>query len=306
MRTAVLDTTPTTTLPFRMFHVRVIGLKRLSPSFLRLTFGGEALRDFANNGFDQRIKMIFPAPESGYKYLEEGERWYSALRQLPKEHRPTVRTYTVREVRPEVAELDVDMVIHQADPDHTGPALEWALNVQLDDELVVLGPNAQYAGKHGGIDFQAPLGSEILIGGDETALPAISAICDRLPSETTGRVIVEVPDSLDVCDLNTPAGVEVTWLPRNGHPRGSTFVGSFCSAADKLNISSVHDSVDDIDIDRELLWELPESESTNPGYIWLAAEAGVVKSVRKVLRSERGLDRNALALMGYWKEGRAI
>ncbi|MFC4334573.1 siderophore-interacting protein [Salininema proteolyticum] len=288
-----------------MFNVSVVGLRRLSPSFLRVTFGGDALRDFADNGLDQRIKLIFPAPEGGYEGLVEGERWYQALRRLPEPKRPTVRTYTVRYARPEVAELDVDIVIHPPES-HSGPALDWALNARIGDEIVVLGPNARYDGVHGGIDFKAPQGSEVLVGGDETALPAIAAICEGLPEDAVGRVVVEVPDSLDIGDLKAPTGVEITWIPRDGHPRGSSFVGTFCAAADELSIPQGDSQCAEIDIDSEILWELPDAEARQPGYVWLAAEAGVVKQVRTVLRKERGMDRNALALMGYWKDGRSL
>lgn len=36
--------------PFRIFHVRVSRLVRLSPSFLRVTFTGDDLDLFADNG----------------------------------------------------------------------------------------------------------------------------------------------------------------------------------------------------------------------------------------------------------------
>ena len=35
-------------------------LERLSPSFVRVTFTGDDLNLFADNGFDQRFKLLFP------------------------------------------------------------------------------------------------------------------------------------------------------------------------------------------------------------------------------------------------------
>lgn len=51
---------------YRPFSVEVLRTRRLSPSFVRVTFGGEELSDFADEGFDQRIKVVFPLPDGGF------------------------------------------------------------------------------------------------------------------------------------------------------------------------------------------------------------------------------------------------
>jgi NADPH-dependent ferric siderophore reductase len=38
---------------------------------------------------------------------------------------------------------------------------------------------------------------------------------------------------------------------------------------------------------------------------WLAGEAGVIRTLRRHLVGERGVDRKAVAFMGYWRKGRA-
>ncbi len=40
-------------------------------------------------------------------------------------------------------------------------------------------------------------------------------------------------------------------------------------------------------------------------YAWLAGEAGAVVGLRRHLVGERGIDRRAVAFMGYWRRGRA-
>ena len=40
-----------------------------------------------------------------------------------------------------------------------------------------------------------------------------------------------------------------------------------------------------------------------PLYAWLAGEAGVIRNLRRHLVTERGLDRRAVAFMGYWRLG---
>ena len=47
-------------------EVEVVRAQRLSPSFVRVTFGGPALADLGVDGalLDQRIKLVLPAPGS--------------------------------------------------------------------------------------------------------------------------------------------------------------------------------------------------------------------------------------------------
>ncbi|MGW0806013.1 siderophore-interacting protein [Nonomuraea sp. NPDC002799] len=61
-----------------MFDVRVAGSARLSPAFLRVTFTGDDPHEFADNGFDQRIKLILPIPGHGLAHLPTGPDWSPA------------------------------------------------------------------------------------------------------------------------------------------------------------------------------------------------------------------------------------
>ncbi|TBL34562.1 siderophore-interacting protein, partial [Verrucosispora sp. SN26_14.1] len=63
--------------------------------------------------------------------------------------------------------------------------------------------------------------------------------------------------------------------------------------------------VDDVDVDRAILWEVPDALPSTPLYAWLAGEAGVIRTLRRHLVAECGLDRRAVAFMGYWRHGRA-
>ena len=50
---------------FGFFRAQVSNVSRLSPTFLRVTFTGQALRHFGNpqRTLDQRIKLVFPGPD---------------------------------------------------------------------------------------------------------------------------------------------------------------------------------------------------------------------------------------------------
>ena len=116
-------TAPAPTVPaFRPFAVRVLRVVRLGRSFLRVTFTGDDLDEFASQGADQRIKVLFPLASSALEHCPLGDDWYAAWRALPDAHRNPMRSYTVRAARPLEREVDVDFVLHGP----TGPASAWA------------------------------------------------------------------------------------------------------------------------------------------------------------------------------------
>ncbi|MET8231133.1 siderophore-interacting protein [Micromonospora sp. NPDC005298] len=290
--------------PWRLFAVEVRAVRQLSPSFTRVTFTGPDLHHFADNGYDQRIKLALPVPGQLGVHMPEGPDWYARWRALPATERSPLRTYTVRAVRPHLSEVDVDLVLHG----DGGPATRWARRARPGDEISLLGPDAGYDGDHGGVEFRPPSTGRLLLAGDETAVPAIGAICERLPLDACGTVLLEVPDAGDVLPLVTPPGIEVRWLPRGAGGHGSRLVPAVAAATGELLTGGTPvaaQPITDVDVDTEILWEVPEQVPPSPLYAWLAGEAGVIRSLRRHLVVERGLDRRAVAFMGYWRLGRA-
>ncbi|MET8089241.1 siderophore-interacting protein [Micromonospora sp. NPDC005220] len=290
--------------PWRVFAVTVRAVRRLSPSFTRVTFTGADLDRIADNGYDQRIKLGLPLPGQHGVPLPQGADWYAQWRALPEHLRNPIRTYTVRAVRPHLAEVDVDLVLHG----DSGPATRWARRAAVGDEIALVGPDAGYDGNHGGVEFRQSTGGALLLAGDETAVPAISSICERLPLDARGTVVLEVPDAADVLPLIAPPGVEVRWLARGADGYGSRLVPAVVAAAGELlapDASTVARPVPDVDVDTEILWEVPAEAASVPLYAWLAGEAGVIRHLRRHLVAERGLDRRAVAFMGYWRLGHA-
>ncbi|SKB01446.1 NADPH-dependent ferric siderophore reductase, contains FAD-binding and SIP domains [Agreia bicolorata] len=301
------------TSAFHLHTVRIDRIDDLSPSFRRFTLTGDRLDSFADNGFDQRIKLILPLEEHGLSTMPMTDDWYALWRELPDQHRNPIRTYTVRDVRAELREIDVDVVVHPVD----GPASIWAETAAIGDELIVLGPNALHEGVHGGVDFLPPPHAErILLAGDETALPAIASILERLPATASGHAIVEVPHADDAVCVPSHPGFTVEVLARHGLPQGELLVPSVQAAAPGLLRSGRAGStgqteLGDVDVDVDMLWEVPSDDHGGPAqqaaplYAWLAGEAGVIKTLRRHLVSELGIDRKSVAFMGYWRLGRA-
>ncbi|MFI7638917.1 siderophore-interacting protein [Nonomuraea sp. NPDC049400] len=287
-----------------MFDVRVARLERLSPTFLRVTFTGADLHLFADNGYDQRIKLILPLPGHGLAHLPTGPDWFLRWRQLEDDKRNPLRTYTARLVRQADREVDVDVVMH---PGGDGPVARWAQVVRPDDVAVLFGPDARHPGSHGNMVFQPPEGTKtVLLVGDETAVPAICATLERLPAHFEGTALMEVPCEEDFLRVETASQVKVQWLARRDRERGELLEPAVRAAADRLLPSlAAPDTFDDVDVDAEELWEVPQEGSDEPLYAWLAGEAAVIRALRRHLVADRGMDRRAVAFMGYWRQGRA-
>ena len=311
---------------YRPYRAIVAGIRRLSDHFVRVTFTGPDFGAFGTAGLDQRVKLVFPLPGVGLsdfgaddpETISEGT-WYSRWRALPDAARNPFRTYTVRAVRPEALELDVDFVVHRdrshGDGDDAiegqhGPAARWLHGAAVGDELVVVGPDARSRDAGIGLDWRPGLATRVLLAGDETAAPAICSILESLPEGIRARAFIEVPDAADALQVRMPAGGEVTWLARGDAPHGTRLdaaVREWIGANPELFTSAVLSEPQpfaDIDVDLETLWDSPQAAPGNDFYAWLAGEAGVIKLLRRFLVSETGIDRSQVAFMGYWRLGR--
>jgi NADPH-dependent ferric siderophore reductase len=299
--------TPVEIAPDRPFWARVARTWRLGPTFLRITFVLDAGADFGGHGFDQRINVILPRHAGdGFEAFPRGRDWYGAWRKMPVGSRNPIRTYTVRALRPDTRELDIDFVLHG----DGGPACRWARSARPGDLLLIIGPDARHRGPVGDVAWCPPESPDrLLIAGDETAVPAISAIVESLTAQIPAQVVLEVPDPNDVLDLTVASGAAVTWLPR-GHraPPGHLLVPAVKNLVrDNLvhDLATAHPVIARDDGADEL-WEVPDRDAvTRDGfYAWLAGEAGMVTQLRRHLVQQVGIDRGAVAFMGYWRLGR--
>lgn len=284
--------------------------ERLSTSILRITLGGDTLEYIGTEGLDQRVKVVLPLPHTGfgdYGLLDDtGEgmtHWYARWRQLPDADRNPLRTYTVRNPRPEAREVDIDFVLHG----DAGPASAWATSAAVGDEVVVVGPDSR-ADDRSGIEWNPGSATRVLLAGDETALPAISAILESLPADIRGHAFIEVPHADDALAVTTASDVSQTWLVRDGAPLGEKLDAAVRDwAATNLTVDAGAEP-ESVEIDEDMLWEVPEQAADAAAsdlYAWLAGEAGVITTLRRHLVREVGLDRRQVAFMGYWRIGRA-
>ncbi|MFD4960818.1 siderophore-interacting protein [Microbacterium sp. NPDC058389] len=292
----------------RFFRARVTAITDVTPSFRRFTFGGDDLADYGDPGLDQRIKIVFPTRTLGLDAMPVDDDWYTRWRELPAEQRLPFRTYTTRYVRNHVGEVDVDMVSH----DVIGPASDWIDRAAVGDEVLIYAPTTRHRGVSFGIDFVPPAQVEaILLAGDETATPAIAAILEQLPRDARGVVAVELPHPDDAAYLPRHPGFAYRIGTRTGEDRHAHLMTAVADAAAELAPAGAGADVEEVDIDTDILWEVPRTAKGGAAlksarlYAWLAGEAGAIKALRRHLVSERGVDRRAVAFMGYWRLGRA-
>jgi NADPH-dependent ferric siderophore reductase len=305
-----IEAPPAVLAPQWLFFETVVArVQALGPSMRRITLTGPRLGDFGVAGDDQRVKLVLaPDPSAFAELRAAGAEWYPALCALPEERRPVLRTYTVRAARPELAEVDLDVVLHGVDDGHAGPAATWAAQAVVGDPVVLMGPDRPGRGRAWGVEWAPPVtASCLLLAGDETALPAVGAILESLPAGRRAVAVLEVPQAGDVQDLRLPEGSSVRWLARADRPRGELLVPAVHAALVELGVAAAPAAVpEDVDLDAEPLWEVPEDPAAGAGcYAWLAGEAGVVKRLRRHLVADLGVDRRSVAFMGYWREGRA-
>jgi NADPH-dependent ferric siderophore reductase len=315
------------TLPMILSEVEVVRAERVSPSFVRVELGGDVLADLGPDGpvYDQRIKLIFPnAAGTLPSFADADESWWSTWREIPEHERGSIRTYTIRDIVGSGADtrLVVDIVVHEGDGHDEHDPLEgagnrWALQAAPGQRLVTMAPRRGH--EFGGIEWAPGTASRLLLVGDETALPAIRGVLRDLPADACGAAFVEVPVAADVqADVSVPAGVELTWLPRDGVPRGERLhaaVLAHLTGAAPAAALTVAD--DEIDPD---LWEtpvysssgeqvaaatvVPTTDAPHAGlYAWIAGESKIVTGLRRTLVNDLGLDRRQVAFMGYWREG---
>jgi NADPH-dependent ferric siderophore reductase len=267
--------------PFRFFSLHVVRTKRLGPSLVRVTFGGPDLHAFHSDGHDQSLSLFLPHPGQPEPVvpLELGDGWWQGWRELPEDVRAVMRSYTLRGLRRDPDEIDIDFALHGIEPGasvQAGPASRWAARAAAGDRVLLLGPAVA---DNRAIRFRPPQDTDlVVVWGDETAVPAASAIVEALPAGTRARVFLEVPHAGDIQDLVTEADAEITWLVREER-------GAEGAPMTLDTLRAAH---------------LPSAERP---YVWIAGESGCVKELRRHFVRERGIDRRRVTFVGYWRRG---
>ncbi|MEQ2026895.1 siderophore-interacting protein [Xenorhabdus szentirmaii] len=289
----------------------------VSPSILRCVFQGDDVDQMQRHAPDQRIKLLLPQPDSVKLNFGDENDWYRGYQSIPKEQRPLMRTYTIRELRTEKKEMDVEFVLH----DHHSPVSNWLSQVQSGDLLQVVAPRREQqdgmegSGKKGngieGCEWKpSPQVRQSLLIADETALPAALGILEQLAEDDAPpyvQAFFEVPVTEDCVNLDHFTFADIFWLPRDGQEKyehGERLVEAVRQHVvipESANIQ-MQSTIEEASSE-DKLWERAENENNpNSFYAWVAAESSTVKKLRHYLILERHLDRSTINFMAYWSK----
>lgn len=245
--------------PFR--RVSVATVENLTPRLMRVVLSGDALEGLTVDEPAASVRLLIPAADTGELVIPE---WSGNEFLLPDGERPVIRTFTPRCFDPDVPELELWIVVHG-----DGAASQWAAAAEPGAPAAISGTGRGYT-----IDEAAPA---FLLGGDETAIAAISQLLEEIPDEIAVQVHVEIAHPDARLPLPEHARADVDWheLPSGGDP-GDALIAAV------------------------------ESAEIDPGaQVWAAGEAAAVQRIRKHLRDERDFSRSQATVRGYWKHGRA-
>ena len=237
----------------------VKSVEKLTPTMIRVVLHNGELANFAgSNATDAYVNARF-VPAGSPVEVPFGP---DDLEGLAPEHRPRPRRFTIRRWDSQRHELTIDFVAHG----DVGFAGSWAQRATPGDRLQFDGPGGSYR-PSSQVDWH-------LIGGDESAFPAIAASIEALPAHAQAIAFVVVDGPEHELDIDAQADVALTWLHRDSSPAPELLLPEAVSSA-----------------------EFPQGTFD----VFVHGEAGEVRAVRRHLVGDRGVDESTASISPYWR-----
>ena len=176
------------------------------------------------------------------------------------------RRYTIRTFDPTRRTVTVDVSLHGA-----GPGTDWIRSAGIGDRIDAIGPRGKIS--------VHPDAAWHLFVADETGLPGVLAMIEILPPGSTALAILEIDSPADelVPDRHEVERLDIRWLHR-------------------LGTSAPGDSVPMLEAVGAV------AQPSGVGHAYVAAEAGVVRAVNRIL-TESGLTPDQVSAKAYWRRG---
>ena len=241
-------------------HALVKETEWLTPSLVRVVLTGGELAAFEMaEATDAYVNVALAPPNAPY---DEVFAPADVRDQFPKECWPVRRRYTVRCWDAATQTLTVDFVVHGDD----GIAGPWAATAKPGSVLVFEGPGGGYT--------PDPQADWHLLVGDESALPAIAASVEALPTGALALVRLVCDGPEHELPLKSPGVLDVAWQHRSG-------------------------STDDADLLPAAVREL--SFPRGRVHAFVHGEADEIREIRRHLLNDRGLTRADMSCSPYWR-----
>lgn len=240
----------------RFGPAEVTKVRQLSPHMIRVTLAGDLIKDFSPHAAGGHFKMVVPGSQETH---EDFERLIEA-----GHFKSEMRTYTIRRVRPEQGELDVDIVTH-GDLGRVGP---WAQRTEPGDQIVI--------SRCGSPKLITDGVTHVLAAADLTGFPALAAGLESLSNDVLVDAFVEIPSADDIQPVQLPEGISINWLVKSDpYAPSEELIQSMRSA------------------------EKPSATSS----VFVAGEFSTVADLRAYFRNEVGVPKDHLYVSSYWKAG---
>ncbi|WP_072313242.1 siderophore-interacting protein [Agrococcus sp. Marseille-P2731] len=250
----------------KFIELEVLENQQLSPHIRRVTLGGDEVSAMTPQGYDQWFRFFMRREGQESLHVPKSpSTWFPQYLAMRASNRPWIRNYTVRGFRLESGELDIDFVCHE-DP---GPGAAWAMRAERGERAVLLDEGLLYN------DNGLP--GDVLMVGDESALPAIAGICESLDEGVRGTAVIEVGHRDDIQQFERPMNVDVRWIERGQARAGD-------AALEELRGLHLADDL---------------------GYAYSAGEQLLATGTRRHLVRDRGMEKQRITFTGYWKLGKA-
>lgn len=173
-------------------------IQDITPNYRRICCTSPELAHYPDCSQGAHIKLMLPQPGQLEPTLPEmtdkGPKW------ADPQQKPILRTFSIRDLRREQHEIDIDVAMHG----DIGPASRFALEAKPGDKVAISLP--------GGPHPMLKPAQHYYMAGDLTAVPALSAMLEEMPADSQGYIAIQVTDERDIQDLPHPAGVEVRWF----------------------------------------------------------------------------------------------
>lgn len=222
---------------------------------IRITLQSDSIKSFAQSAVGGHIKLIIPVEGHNFQQFEQFIKSFGVRKRM--------RTYTVRHLRQDVGEIDIDFVAHG----DNGPASAWALSAKTDDFIGLSFP--------GSPKMKHAASGKYLVAVDMTAFPAAAAGIEALPQDARGDIYTAILSEADIQPIKAPDGINIHWIVNPDADQGGC----------------------------ELISAIRGRTLRGDESVFVAGEYETVGNLRSYFRNEKVYPKGQLYISSYWKHG---
>ncbi|MEM1104762.1 MAG: siderophore-interacting protein [Pseudomonadota bacterium] len=231
-------------------------MTQLCEHMVRVTLSSDLIADFPSDCAGAHLKLVVPGKG-------ESDGAFEAF--VSKANFKTeMRTYTIRHIRRDVSEIDVDIVAH-GDLGRVGP---WSRRTRPGDVIVI--------SRCGSPKLITRGINRVLAAADLAGFPALAAGLETLSADVVVDAFVEIPTVEDRPPVELAGGARLNWIvnPHSNEPSADLIAAIKAAPPPDANTS-----------------------------VFVAAEFATVATLRADFRGEHGVNRDRLYASSYWKAG---